>query len=576
MKRRLLSLLSSFVLLIALLPQLTMPALAAYENTYKNTGDQRKDIVGVALTQVGYLEGNGKDNNNDNKYSKYFGYGARSWCGDFVSWCARQAGIPKSIIKTNGQAIPSKFGITTTYKGSSGYTPLAGDLFFKGDDHVGIVYYTDGKYFYTIEGNTWPDNGDPHGVYIRKRLIADYTYGVPKYENNAPSTNCDHNYETKNESEHPHKQYKLCTKCAYKTYTGKNVSVDSCKTCAQESCSHTYSQWEKSSSTKHKRICSICGKAESGNHKWSTAETVTEATCSTSGSKKQTCTLCAAEKTTTINATGKHVYEGITYIDEQYHGKICTQCGKGDKAKHVAEKEWFSDGKNHWNFCKDCGERINIGLHDYETGCGSACKICAYISPFTHELSETYTVDKAMHYRTCMHCTFPMESGEHEYSSECDETCNICQAIRTTSIEHTQCSTADPECHWIVCSMCQQEQTHIPHQPDETALDWEDQCCTDCGYVLRSKDEHVHKYDTIDYDRRTHWGTCACGTLIEAEGHRFSMETGKCTVCLAASTPIGAQYDYDLVWLAGLAAFALIVLVMLLVLMFRNIFRKRI
>lgn len=572
MRKQRFSLLLAILIVITLLPQLAMPAQAAYENTYKNTGNQRADIIGVALTQVGYMEGK----NNDTKYGDYFGRPNTSWCGWFVSWCARQAGIPKSIIKSNGQAIPSKFGITTTYKGSSGYTPQPGDLFFKGDDHVGIVYYTEGKYFYTLEGNTWPKDGDPHGVYIRKRVIADYTYGVPNYIDNSASANCDHKYETKHESSHPHKEYKICTKCSYKTFTGKDVAVDGCKSCIQDSCNHSYSAWEKSSSTKHKRTCTICGKTDSGSHKWSTAVTETEATCSEKGLKKQTCTLCAAEKTTTIAATGKHVYEGITYIDEQYHGKVCTQCGKGDKTKHIAETEWFSDGKNHWNFCKECDERININLHDYETGCGSACKICGYISPFTHELSDTYTADENQHYKTCMHCTFPMESGEHEYSSDCDESCNICQASRKTTQNHTEVVTGDQLDHWMICSLCGQEQDRIPHQPDETAPDWEDLCCTDCGYILRSKDEHVHKYDTIDYDRRTHWGTCACGEPIEAEGHRFSMETGKCSVCFAASTPIGAQYDYDWIWMAGLAAFAGIVLIMLLILMFRSIFRKRI
>ena len=65
MQKRLMSLLISLVTMLTLLPQLAMPAQAAYENTYKNTGDQRADLIGVALTQVGYREGSG--NNNKNK-----------------------------------------------------------------------------------------------------------------------------------------------------------------------------------------------------------------------------------------------------------------------------------------------------------------------------------------------------------------------------------------------------------------------------------------------------------------------------------------------------------------------------
>ena len=61
MHTRRLSLLMAILIVLSLLPQLAIPAQAAYENTYKNTGDHRKDIIGVALTQVGYLEGNGSD-----------------------------------------------------------------------------------------------------------------------------------------------------------------------------------------------------------------------------------------------------------------------------------------------------------------------------------------------------------------------------------------------------------------------------------------------------------------------------------------------------------------------------------
>ena len=50
MKKRIFALL----LLLPLLITLIVPANAAYENTHKNTGDQRKDIIAVAKTQLGY------------------------------------------------------------------------------------------------------------------------------------------------------------------------------------------------------------------------------------------------------------------------------------------------------------------------------------------------------------------------------------------------------------------------------------------------------------------------------------------------------------------------------------------
>ena len=85
----------------------------------------RDDIIGVALTQVGYTEGS----NNYTKYGVWYGMPNSPWCGMFVSWCANQAGIPTSVLKRTGIANPSNFGLS--YKSGSDYTPIKGDLFFK-------------------------------------------------------------------------------------------------------------------------------------------------------------------------------------------------------------------------------------------------------------------------------------------------------------------------------------------------------------------------------------------------------------------------------------------------------------
>ena len=126
----------TLVLIIALLiPFLPTQVSAAYENTYKNTGNMRNDIIGVALTQVGYKEGA----NNYTKYGVSYGLSNSPWCGMFVSWCAKEAGIPTSVLKRTGIANPSNFGLS--YKDGKNYTPQKGDLFFKKNfSHVGLVY----------------------------------------------------------------------------------------------------------------------------------------------------------------------------------------------------------------------------------------------------------------------------------------------------------------------------------------------------------------------------------------------------------------------------------------------------
>ena len=158
---------------VLIVPFFATPVSAAYENTHTNTGNMRNDIIAVALTQVGYTEGA----NNYTKYGVWYGQPNSPWCGMFVSWCANQAGVPTSVLKRTGIANPSNFGLS--YQSGSNYTPQKGDLFFKTSfSHVGFVYYTEGEYFYTIEGNTSDScarRSYPLGYY---EILG---YGIPAY-----------------------------------------------------------------------------------------------------------------------------------------------------------------------------------------------------------------------------------------------------------------------------------------------------------------------------------------------------------------------------------------------------------
>lgn len=145
------------------------------------TGDQRRDILNVAISQLGYHEGNSKDDfggdnwGGKNNYVEY-NYGNRYtysnndtysyyWCASFVTWCARQAKIPTSVVinSVSCDKFVDDFKSKSRYHTrASGYEPTAGDLIFyltPGADrryasHIGIVVGTDSKNVYAIEGNT--------------------------------------------------------------------------------------------------------------------------------------------------------------------------------------------------------------------------------------------------------------------------------------------------------------------------------------------------------------------------------------------------------------------------------------
>lgn len=169
-----------------------------YPNTYQNTGDLRKDIVGVAKTQIGYEElttanGTPVGDSETPYYTKYgaaYGNPNGHWCAFFVLWCAKQAGIPTSIICQSPSCGSCSYFINWLksnhcWKDKS-YIPQYGDLIFfdweqdGSCDHVGIVQGVSGSTIYTIEGNTGGVNG--YKVMERDRNDFVYGYGVPNYE----------------------------------------------------------------------------------------------------------------------------------------------------------------------------------------------------------------------------------------------------------------------------------------------------------------------------------------------------------------------------------------------------------
>ena len=184
----------------------------------KLTGNQRDDIINVALSQVGYTEGSysgdtgGADDGSYLNYVEYnywynkcvnsgmpVGGSYAHWCATFVSWCAEQAGVPSSILNRSTAAghSASYFNIYFYAGGSTlnassdnnyhflgyNYTPKKGDLFYTRTwSHVGLVVGVSGDYVLTVEGNT-NDGGsaDGLGVFRRTRAISSLYFGVPEY-----------------------------------------------------------------------------------------------------------------------------------------------------------------------------------------------------------------------------------------------------------------------------------------------------------------------------------------------------------------------------------------------------------
>ena len=211
-----------------------------YEN-YKRvpiTGDGRTDLVAIALSQLGYQEGNANGAFSGTVSGRYnyvefsynmgdlgLGYGGSDypWCASFVSWCLYQShntdqnswkdlgryhvGDYKYIWKEIScsqwvrQLKGAGYYKYSKYEGGS-YTPKYGDLVFfqnsGGVAHIGICLYVANGRIYTVEGNTSDAAGlEPNGggVYFKNySLSTSYIngYGVLPYKTNSSVTKIDY------------------------------------------------------------------------------------------------------------------------------------------------------------------------------------------------------------------------------------------------------------------------------------------------------------------------------------------------------------------------------------------------
>lgn len=153
------------------------------------TGDQRTDIVNVALSQVGYQEGGSRTQLsgevfggvNFTEYGSWYGL-QDMWCAMFASWCAHVAQIPESVVPRHsytpeGLQWFQKRGLAHSREelAAGAYTPQPGDLvYFRSSrnenrtNHVGIVVACEDGKIYTVEGNIGSSSTYSNGGMVDK------------------------------------------------------------------------------------------------------------------------------------------------------------------------------------------------------------------------------------------------------------------------------------------------------------------------------------------------------------------------------------------------------------------------
>jgi len=218
-----------------------------YENftSVKLTGDERRDVIAIALSQLGYHEGDSESDFDgesadgvrdfveynvlagkyDNAQGNGLSYGYY-WCASFVNWCMRQAGVSNEASagsEVSCQRWLSSCSSAGIYKSRGSYIPRSGDIIFfrdKGSSvsstHVGLVLYVNGSKVYTVEGNTsFTNDYSSDGEYVAvKNYSLDSTYIVgyaaPRYNDEKSNNKVDYSGGFKTEGQYiPHGKVEL-------------------------------------------------------------------------------------------------------------------------------------------------------------------------------------------------------------------------------------------------------------------------------------------------------------------------------------------------------------------------------
>ena len=189
---------------------------------------------------------------------------------------------------------------------------------------------------------------------------------------------------------------------------------DICKAEYGEKADHTFVS--KHDDTQHWKECSACGAIDPANpktnHTFGEWETVTDSTCTATGTKKHTCTGCDYSETgviemkahtaehhdraePTCTTTGSIEYWQCSVCGKKFSDAACTTEVTDvtlDKLPHSAGTAWEKDTTYHWHLCTSCGSEVmDKAVHTYgdwvtvaeatETEAGlrkRTCSVCGY------------------------------------------------------------------------------------------------------------------------------------------------------------------------------------------------------
>ncbi|MBR2987107.1 MAG: hypothetical protein IKC63_03725 [Clostridia bacterium] len=242
-------------------------------------------------------------------------------------------------------------------------------------------------------------------------------------------------------------------------------------------CDHDWSLWKKSSASRHKRSCDLCGKVEYDSHNFDDGEIIEEPSHVAEGMIEYICEDCGATKTTKIDAEG-HEFGKWSKYDAVQHKRSCS-CGEVEYEDH----EW------------DDGVTVKVPTATESGEIRYTCTVCGetrseILSPAPDDHEHAYKVSKVVE-ATCT------AEGYTLYR---------CEGCGATKRENVEAATGHSYSDRVVAPTCQAGgytehvctacgHTYKSNPTEKLAHNYVDGVCTYCKGSTGDSSSGVHSYD---------------------------------------------------------------------------------
>ena len=342
--------------------------------------------------------------------------------------------------------------------------------------------------------------------------------------------------------------------------TGGNVQ--SSGTRITVACRHDYQNCTKVDDGNHQSTCKTCGDVLKQSHNWVDTEVLKAADCKETGSKKQECVDCHAQRTTDIPLTDTHAFGAWEKKpDGATHARVCSVCQREESQNHtwnagkVTKKATCKETGTRVRTCTACGaqktETIAKTGHTYPSYTEvngnvhkAVCADCGKEHTEAHKFGKDWAGDSKDHYKRCSDCGYIADRQAHTPDTA-GEVCTVCGRNLLSDHIHSFVEQwiGDSTGHWHFCTECLERSDFEAHVYDDAC----DAKCDLCG--TKREPQHQPKED-FESDKTGHWHICAdCGEKTGFAEHipgdkATNSKPQTCTECGFVIAPVLAHEHY--------------------------------